>query len=147
MGYNYSFEKFNKETMARACSTNVAISMKKSVETARSIRGKKLSYVINFLEKVAEKKAVVPYKRYIAEMPHRRGKGIATGGFPVKVTEEFLRVIKSAQKNASENEIEGELYLLAVSVRQGTGRYHNGRYMGRKMKSTNLEVVVGVKEK
>ena len=84
MAYKYSFEKFEKETMARACANNVAISMKKSVETARSIRGKKLSSVMNFLERVAEKKAVVPYKRYISEMPHRRGKGLQLVVFLLK---------------------------------------------------------------
>jgi ribosomal protein uL22 len=147
MAYNYSFDKFDKETMARACSSNVAISLKKSTETAKAIRGKKVSSVIKFLEKVVEQKAVIPYRRYGSEMAHKRGKGIATGGFPVNVAKEFLRLIKSAEKNASEKEISGELYLFAISVRQGSGRYHNGRHMGRKMKSTNVEVVVGVKEK
>lgn len=147
MASKYAFEGYNKESMARASSTNVGISLKKGVETARAIKGKKVSTVINFLERVMDKKAVVPYKKYNAEMAHQRGKGIATGGYPIKVAEEFLRLVKAAQKNASEQEIAGELYLLSVSVRQGSGRYHNGRYMGRKMKSTNTEVIVGIKEK
>ncbi len=145
MTYNYSYQEFNNETMARACVTNAGVSLKKSVEVARFIRGKKLTYAISLLEKVSEQKIPVPYKKYRAEMPHRRGKGIDAGGYPVHVANEFLRLLKSAQKNASEKEIGSELYVLAVSSRKGSSRYHYGRYAGRSMKSTNIEVIVGAK--
>lgn len=146
MAYKYSFEGFNKETMARASSQNVAISLKKSVETAKALKGKKVSTAIDYLQKVIAQKAVVPYTRYNAEMGHKRGKGIMAGGFPVKVAEEFLRLVKGAEKNADNLEISGELVVINASVRKGTGRYHYGRYMGRKMKSTNVEVTVGIKQ-
>lgn len=147
MGYKYAFQEFNKETMARACGSNLKISLKKTVETAKVLKGKKVSTAINFLEKVIELKAVVPYKRYKAEVGHKRGKGIDTGGFPTLVAKEILSLIKSAQKNASEAEINGELYVLSVSARKGTSRYHPSRYSGRSMKSTSLEVIIGLKEK
>lgn len=147
MAANYSFQNYNKEIMARASVQNEAISLKKSVETANFIRGKKVSTVINFLERVAEQKAVVPYKRFNAEMGHKKGKGIDTGGYPVNVAKEFLRLIKAAVKNASELEITGDLYLVGISARKGIAKYHYGRYMGRKMKSTSVEVIVGPKEK
>ncbi len=147
MAYKYAYQGYNKETMARAFSSNLQISLKKSVETARNIKGKKVDSVIKYLEAVAEQNAVVPYRKFNTEMPHRRGKGIAAGGYPVNVAKEFLKLIKSAKKNAVEQEITGELYLKSISVRKGTQRYHNGRYFGRKMKSTNVEVIVGIKEK
>lgn len=146
MGYNYSYNEFNKETMARASASNAPISLKKSVEVASLIRGKKLSYAISILEKVTEKRAVVPYRRYKAEMAHKKGAGIDTGGYPVHVAKAFLVLLKSAQKNASEQEIGEKLYVLSVSARKGSARYHYGRNAGRKMKSTNVEVVVGLKE-
>lgn len=147
MVYNYSFQNFEKETMAKACSTNAQISLKKSVECARVIKGKKVSTAIKYLEKVIVKEAVVPFRKYRAEMAHQRGKGIDTGGFPVNVAKEILRVLLSAQKNASEKELSEELYIMSISARKGTQRYHTGRHMGRKMKSTNLEVIVGEKKK
>ena len=147
MAYKYSYEKFDKESMARSCGQNLSVSFKKSVEVARAIRGKKLSYAISYLEKVADQKAVVPYIRFKAEMGHKKGKGIDTGGYPVNVANAFLRLLKSAQKNASEQEISGELYIKAVSARKGTKRYHAGRYSGRVMKSTNIEVIVAPKSK
>jgi large subunit ribosomal protein L22 len=146
MAYKYSFEKFNKETMARASTQNAQISLKKSVETAKAIKGKKISTVINYLEKVIEQKAVVPYTRYNTEMPHRKGSGIMAGGYPVKVAEELLRLVKAAEKNADNQEISGNLIVISCSVRKGSSRYHYGRYMGRKMKSTNVEVIVGLKQ-
>jgi len=147
MANKYSYEGFNKETMARSCSQNTSISLKKGVEACKAIKGKKVTSAINFLERVIEQKAVVPYTRYHAEMGHKRGKGIMAGGYPVKVAEELLRLIKNAQKNAEEQELGEELIVVNASVRKGSTRYHYGRYMGRQMKSTNVEVIVGVKQK
>lgn len=145
MAYKYSFDKFDKESMGRSSGSNITISLKKSVETARFLRGKKVSTAIHLLEGIIDQKTAVPFVRYGTEMAHRRGKGIAAGGFPVKVAQEFLRLVKSAQKNAVEQEVSGDLYLLGVSARQGNKRHHTGRNPG-KMKSTNVEIVVGVKE-
>ena len=144
---NYAFQNYNKETMARSASVNSAISLKKSVETAKILKGKKVSTVIDMLDKIANAKTVVPFRKYRAEMGHKRGAGIDTGGYPLKVALEFSRLVKSAEKNAIEREISGDLYVLSISSRKGTQRYHNGRYAGRKMKSTSVEVIVGLKNK
>ncbi len=146
MVYKYSYQGYDNQTMARASSQNVAISLKKSVEVAKSIKGKKVNDAIDYLEKVSEKTVAVPYTRYVAEMAHRKGKGISTGGYPLKAVAEFLRLIKSAQKNASEKEMSEDLVIISASVRKGTNRYHYGRYSGRKMKSTNVEIIVGAKK-
>lgn len=147
MGNKYSFQDFNKETMAKAYGSNLQISFKKSVEVSRRIRGKKLSYVISYLEKVVDKKIPVPYIRFNAEVPHRKGKGISSGGYPVNVSKAFIKLLNSAKKNASEQEISGELYVLGVSANKGTKRYRPGRFSGRLMKSTNVEVIIGLKIK
>lgn len=147
MAYKYSYQNFDGETMARANGSNLTISLKKTVETAREVRGKKVSTAIDYLEKVIDTKAVVPYRRYRAEMGHKRGTGIDTGGFPVKVATEILRLLKSAQKNAADLELGENLYVLSVSGRKGASRYKPGRYSGRMAKSTSLEVVIGPKPK
>ena len=46
MAYKYSYEGFNKETMGRASSTNQHISLKKTVETANAVKGKKVETAI-----------------------------------------------------------------------------------------------------
>lgn len=143
----YAFNEFDKSTMARAQGTNLKISLKKSVETLRAIRGKKVSSAIKFLEEVEKERAVVPFLRYNTEMPHKRGKGIAAGGYPRNVARELITLLKNAESNAKEQEVSGTLYVLSASSRKGTRRYRMGRYMGRLMKSTNVEIVVGVKKK
>lgn len=141
--YKYSYQG-NKDEVAMACSKNLSISLKKAVETSKALKGKRVSTVIDYLEKVANEKAVVPYTRYNAEMAHRRGKGIGAGGFPVNVAKELLILVKSAQSNAKEKELGDDLRVISVSARKGSAKYHYGRYMGRKMKSTTMEVILGV---
>lgn len=146
MASNYSYQHLDKETMAVASGRNLSISMKKTVELARAIQGKKVKVAISYLEKVIDKKVAVPYRRFKQEVPHQRGKGIDTGGYPVNVAKEVLKLLKSAQKNASEKELGDNLFVVSISARKGASRYHPGRYVGRRMKVTNVEVVVGVKE-
>jgi ribosomal protein uL22 len=142
MAYKYSYEKFDNEQMARANGVNLAVSLKKSVETLKSIKGKRVESAITFLESVTEQKSVVPYNKYRTEMPHKRGAGIAAGGFPVNVAKAVLVLLKNAQKNAIEREISGTLYVQSASARKGSRKYHMGRNMGRLMKSTSIEVIV-----
>lgn len=146
MAYKYSYENFDKEKMARSFGVNLPVSLKKSVETLRAIRGKRVESAIKFLEAVIEEKSVVPYHRYRSEMPHKRGAGIAAGGFPVNVAKSVLVLLKNAQKNALEQEISGTLYVQSASARKGSRRYHMGRNMGRQMKSTSIEIIVAQRE-
>jgi ribosomal protein uL22 len=145
MTYKYAFQNFDKNTMARASGTNLTISLKKTVETAKELSGKKVSTAINYLERVANLKAVVPYRTYRGEMGHKRGKGIDTGGFPVKVSNEIVSLLQSAKKNAEDLGLDENLYVLSVSGRKGSSRYKPGRYSGRKAKATSVEVIIGSK--
>ena len=144
--HKYSYQDYDKTNMARASGNNLKISLKKTVEVCKAIKGKKLKTALDFLEKVTNQEAVVPYTRYKREVAHKRGKGIDTGGYPKNVATELLKLIKSAQKNAQERELGDDLYVMSASCRKGISRYHNGRYLGRKMKSTNVEIIVGIKE-
>ena len=142
----YAFENINKETMAKASSRNLSISTKKSVETCKFIRNKKVDSAIYALEMVLEKKMAIPYTRFFQESAHQKGRGIDNGGYPINVVKEVLRLLKAAKKNASEAEISGTLYVISASARQGPSRLKMGRYPGREAKNTHLEIIVGVKE-
>lgn len=145
MAANYAYQGFDKQTMARSQGANLKISFKRSVELLRAIKGKKVSSAIIYLNGVIEQTAVVPYKRFNQEMPHKRGKGIASGGYPVNVAKEIVVLLKNAQKNAQEQELPETLYVISASARKGTKRYHSGRNMGQLMKSTNVELIIGPK--
>lgn len=142
MGYTYAYENPKGEGLACAHATNLKISLKKTVETTKAIRGRRLSAAQSFLEEVIRKERAVPYTRFKAEVAHKKGKGIDTGEYPVNVAKEVLRLLQAVEKNASEKDLSGELRIEAISAREGTGRFHTGRYPGRNMKVTHLEVVV-----
>ncbi len=145
---NYSYDKFDEKTMAKASGTNLKISLKKSVEMSREIQGKKISEVILYLGEVMKQKRAVPYLRYFAETAHRKGKGISTGGYPTLVAKEFLKLLNSAKSNAEEKTLEiKNLRVISVSARKGQVRHTMGRYSGRKNKATNVEIIIGEKIK
>ena len=142
MAYKYSFQDFDAKTMVRASATNTRVSMKKSVEVAKEIQGKKLSVAIGFLQRVVEQEQVVQFRRYNTEMPHKRGKGVMSGGYPVNVAKQFLLVLHNALKNAENLNLGDELRIISASARQGNSRYKMSRLSGRKMKATNIEIIV-----
>jgi len=143
MGYEYAYKDFDKQRMARFRASNLKISLKKSVELARLIRGKKVNLAIEILDNVIDCKKVVPYKKYKAEMPHKRGR-VAVGRYPVLAAKEFKKVLISAQKCAKEKELGNNLIIISCSVRKGQSRYKQSRFTGRQMKSTHLEIVLCV---
>lgn len=141
----FTYSNLDELNMAKASGSNLKISLKKGVELARELRRKKVDKAVEYLEKVIIQKQVVPFRKYRAEMAHKKGKGVDTGGYPVNVAVEFLKVLKSAISNAKDKSIdERNLKVISFSVRKGISRYSYGRYSGRKMKSTNCEAIVGV---
>ena len=78
---------------------NLGISTKTSVEVCRFVRGKTTENAKKMLQRVIDKKQAVPYKRYLKEIPHRKG-NIATGRYPFKVSKTILELIKTAEANA-----------------------------------------------
>ncbi len=147
MAYKYAFEGYNEEVMARAYRVNLPISLKKSVELAKFLKGIDVKKAIDILDEIIDKKRVVPYTRYIQEMPHKKGEGIATGGYPVKAAIHFKKLLILAFKSAKEKELGEDLYIKSISARKGTSMWKMGRYLGRKAKRTNLEIVLEVKSK
>ena len=142
MAYKYSFQEFDATSMARASTVNAKISMKKSVELARALVGKKVHVAQAFLENVMAQKQVVEYRRYNTEMPHRKGKGVMAGGYPVNVAEVFLKVLLNAKKNAENLNLGEELKVKSASSRKGASRYKMSRLSGRKMKATHVEIIL-----
>lgn len=140
-----AYINFDKKNMSISRGNNLKISLKKSVEVSRFIKGKKLSYVLTLLENVVDKRQIVPYLKYNRDMPHQKGKGISSGGYPINVAMKFLELTNSAKKNIESLNLVGTLYVLSVSARKGVTRMHNSRHSGRKIKSTNVEIILGLK--
>tara|TARA_Y100000310_G_C20621188_1_gene783372 strand:+ start:1106 stop:1519 length:414 start_codon:yes stop_codon:yes gene_type:complete len=127
---------------SKAIGRNLAISKKDAVEIASFIRGKKLKKVKVMLEEVIVKKLIVPFKRFNKDRGHKRGK-MAAGRYPVKASTHILGLVKSAEMNALNKGMNSDdLYISRIIANKGTGQMHHGRFRGRSMKRTHLEVAL-----
>lgn len=140
MDYNY-VTQYDGDA-AKAFGRNLPISRKKSVEIANKLRGKKLLWAERYLERVMKKKEAVPYKKYNRDTPHRKGKGITSGRYPIKTAKHFLSLLSSVKSNGEDLGLDlDNLYLKGIVVNKGTQSYHYGRHRGRKMKRSHIEIV------
>jgi large subunit ribosomal protein L22 len=124
---------------------NLGISRKKSVEVCRFVRNKTTSSAKKMLERVIEKKQAVPYKRYVREIPHRKGK-MATGGYPLNVSKTILSLIKSAEANAQNKGMSSNLIIHHISAHKGESQPRYGRKSGRQAKRTHIKIIVKEKK-
>lgn len=64
------------------------------------IKGKKIDVAIADLEKVIKLKVAIPFK---GEIPHRKGKGMMSGRYPVRAAGLMITVLKSLKGNSVVN--------------------------------------------
>lgn len=134
------------ENTAKVLSTYLPISRKHSHEVANFIRGKLVSRAIAELGLVAEGKLAVPYKRYVLDIPHR--KGMCTGRFPRNASLQFLKLLNSLVKNAESIGLDtSNLQIVHVAAQHTGATWHYGRFRGRKRKMCHIELVAKEGEK
>ena len=98
------------------------------------------------LHNVVEKKAAVPFKRYNWDLGHK--KKIGPASYPEKASKEFIRLIESVEANAQFKGLNTSNLIIAhVSAHKAGKAWHYGRKTRRKMKRTNIEIVVEEKKK
>ena len=132
--------------MARAIGTALPISFKQSVEICGFIKNRNVSDAKKILQGAAEKKAAIPFKRYNWDLGHKKKMG--PGSYPEKASKEFIRLIESAEANAQFKGINTSNLIIAhISAHKAGKAWHFGRKSRRKMKRTNIEIVVGEKKK
>tara|TARA_Y100000310_G_C20648270_1_gene797899 strand:- start:682 stop:1278 length:597 start_codon:yes stop_codon:yes gene_type:complete len=137
----YVFKDFNKNAMSRAQGIGLAISQKQGIEICNMIRDKEVSKVKGMLKEVIEKKRVVPFKRFNKDMGHK--KKIGPGRYPIKSSTAILKLIESAEANAQFKGLNtSNLIIRHICTNQAGKSMHFGRKTRRKMKRTNVEVVL-----
>ncbi len=140
--------KSDPKISARAIGFERDISPKKAVEVCRAVRGMKVPEAKRFLEDVMAKRRAVPYHRYVRSIGHRKGKGIRSGGYPVKVAKEVLRTIESAEQNAEYKGLDPEeMYIKVIAAHRGR-KFENyiprahGRATPFFRETVNIEVIL-----
>lgn len=100
-----------KKDEAVVNSYNLPISTKKSADTCKFIKGKRIEEVQEYLEAVIKGKKAIPFK---GEYAHRKGK-MMSGGFPKNIATQFIVILKSLTGNATINGIDDPVIVEAIA--------------------------------
>ncbi|MBW2978129.1 50S ribosomal protein L22 [Candidatus Woesearchaeota archaeon] len=140
--YNYATKGISEEHAAKAVGQSLPISRKTSVEVCAFIRNKSLDRAKSLLQLVINKKIAVPFKKFNKDVGHRKGK-IAAGRYPKKTCEEILKLLESVEANAQFKGLNtANLVISSIIANAASRPWHYGRQRRRKMKRTNVEIVV-----
>ena len=91
---------YNPEIHAAARGVGVNISPKAAREVCHALKGMELEKAKSYLERVIDLDQAVPFKRHDGKVGHRKGKGISSGRYPVKTSEEIVKLLESVEANA-----------------------------------------------
>ena len=141
----YTFKSYNEEHMARAMGLAMPISFKHSVEICRYIKNDATKEAKKKLQNVVDYKKAVPYRRYDFDLSHKKGTG--PGRFPQKASKLIMQLIESAESNAQFKGLNTSNLVIAHIIAHKAGKaWHYGRQTRRKMKRTNVEIIVEEKK-
>ncbi len=139
--YNYAFQGYQPEHMARALGRDLSISTKQSIELCKFLKHKSIQTAKSILKQVIEKKRAVPYTRFTGGTAHRKG-NMAGGKYPINTANAFLAILEGLEANAQQKGLNtANLKLIHVCAQQASLPHHFGRFRGRKMKRSHVEIV------
>ena len=127
--------------MAKAVGMALPVSFKQSVEICRFIGNKNVNDAKKMLQNVVEKKSAIPFKRYNWDLGHKKKMG--PGRYPQKASKEFIKLIEDVEANAQFKGLNtSNLVIAHVSAHKSGKIWHFGRKSRRRMKRTNVEIIV-----
>jgi large subunit ribosomal protein L22 len=129
----YSVE-FDRENFASARLEGVNASYKDLSEVCGRIRRKNATWALSFLEKAAEGKIPVLFKRHNKKLGHRRELGGKKGRYPEKAAGVVLGVLESAIANGMSKGL-GENYTIFASTANKRFTYPRMAPKGRTARS------------
>jgi len=127
--------------MARSAISAASVSTKHCVEIANALRGKKVDRAKTILDDAINLKKAIPYLRFKKGVGHK--KGIGPGRYPVKASTEVLVALNTCEANALSKGLNTDgLKIIHISAHMASRPWHYGRARRRKMKRTNIEIVL-----
>jgi len=124
-----------KKTEVSARGINLPISTKDAKFVCKFIVKKRIGDAIRDLEQVEIGRKAVPMK---GEIPHRKGKRIASGRFPKKAAKNFIVLLKSLAANANEGNLDEPIIVEAMA--NMAARPH-GRFGRTQKKRTHVKII------
>ena len=140
----YAFTSYDKEHMARVIGAALPISFKQSVEICRFVNNKGTNDAKKILHRVIEGEVAIPFRRYNWDLSHKKKTGPAR--YPKKASKELIKLIENVEANAQFKGLNtSNLVITHISAHKAGKSLHFGRKSRRKMKRTNIEIVVSEK--
>ena len=139
--------ELDPKVSSKAMGSELHISPKKSRELGKAIKGMRVDVAQRYLENVVELKQAVPFKRHCDGSGHRKGP-MATGGYPVKVSEAFLKILENARSNAEYKGLDASrMYIAHVSAKRGRVIHGmraraRGRGSPKNTETVNVEIIL-----
>jgi large subunit ribosomal protein L22 len=148
-GYSIIEEELDPEKTAKASGREIRVSHKAAREVCRAVKGMMLSNAKTYLRDVIDKKKAVPFRRYNKKLGHRGGLDKAFAGrYPVKTSQQVLRVIEAAEANAENKGLDVDrlrvLHAAAypgMKIKRYTPRAH-GRASPKYETTTHIEIIL-----
>jgi large subunit ribosomal protein L22 len=125
-------KKIKKED-AKVSGLDLQMSTKVAVDICSMIRRRHIDSAIKMIEEVITLKR--PVKMNKREVPHRHGKNMMAGRYPIKAAGDFLRLLKQLKANALHNELEVEKFVIWCKADKASQHYKRG---GRKAKRSHV---------
>ena len=133
---------YDEKKMARAMGIALPISMKKTVEVCKFVRGRKVADAIRLLGMVEDEKIAVPFGTY-AKGGSGHKLGIGPGRYPKKACIQVIKLLNQVSSNAKNKGLDSKkLVVSGMVAKKGANAWHFGRQRRRRMKRTHVEVVV-----
>ncbi len=120
---------------------SVPVSTKDAVFICKFIKRKSIDKALADLDDVMHFKRAIPMT---GEIPHRKGKGMMSGRYPIKAIEQFVIMLKTLKANANVNGVEEPIIVEAVP-NKASRPY--GRFGAIKRKRTHVKIRVVEKNK
>jgi len=122
-----------KKDLAVARSMSLHMSKRHGMYICSFIKNKKIDEAINDLEQVRLLKKAVPFK---GEIPHRKGKGMMSGRYPITAAGLFIPILKSLKGNVTVNGM--DLTKTRITSASATWASRPARRGGQKGKRTHI---------
>ena len=117
--WGYSSLSLEQEDIAKASGRDIRISQKAAREICREIRNIRLDVAKSLLQDVMEKKKPIPYRRHSKKVGHKAGfQGWYAGRYPVKASQEILKVLNALEANAENKGLDTEKLKIIHAVSQ-----------------------------
>ena len=125
--------KIQKKEAAFAKGHSMPVSKRQCMYISAFIKNKKIDRAISDLKEVIKFKKIIPFK---GEIPHRKGKGMMSGRYPIKASALFIKILKGLRGNALVNGLDLEKTKIFFSSSNWASRPMRGQ--GRKGKRTHV---------